>query len=85
MSHLSRFTFLSQSGAIMGSVISVCGIIFLMGLGAFYHSELEQLVNGAEPIEDPVAVAKACYSAAFIYGGMFLFCFFQDLEDALRL
>ena len=77
MSSYQKFLFLSQGSAIQGSIISVAGIIILMCLGIGFHSLLDQLVNQAEPVEDPLAVAKACYAAAFIYAGVFLLCYSQ--------
>jgi hypothetical protein len=61
----------------MGSVISVAGIVFLFLLGSFYSFRLEQLIAGHSPIKDPSVVARGCYTAAFIYMGVFVFCYFQ--------
>lgn len=77
MSQYARFLILSQTSAIFGSVISVAGVIFLFLLGSFYNFKLEQLVAGHDPIRDPTGVARGCYSAAFIYIGVFGFCYFQ--------
>jgi len=82
---MSRFLLISQTNAVFGTVISVAGIIFLGLLGSFYNAELEQLVNGKEPIEDPTAVAKGCYVGAFLYCVIGAFCYWQVSFTGLAL
>nr|KAJ3420956.1 hypothetical protein HK105_004856 [Polyrhizophydium stewartii] len=46
-------------------------------LGALFHAEVEELVEGKNAPSDPIAVSKACYAAAFIYLGLGVFCLIQ--------
>jgi hypothetical protein len=38
----------------------------------------DKLVYGKHPPKDPSGVARACFIAAFIYGGFFCLCFCQS-------
>ena len=46
-------------------------------MGALYQSEFEGFVEGPNAPKDPIAVAKACFSACFIYIFLFGLCLFQ--------
>ncbi|KAI8925477.1 hypothetical protein BC831DRAFT_461009 [Entophlyctis helioformis] len=78
MASNAKLIFVSQGSALQCSVISVCGIVFLLGMGALYQARVDELVEGKNAPKDPIAVARACYVAAFIYAGFFFFCFCQS-------
>ncbi|KAJ3314390.1 hypothetical protein HDV04_000352 [Boothiomyces sp. JEL0838] len=53
----------------------------LLFMGGLYHNEVEKFVTGKHPPKDPMAIAKACYVAAFIYMGLFAFGLCQSGSD----
>ena len=93
MASYKKFLLLSHASSIGLSVISTCGIVFLVNfielikllLGAGYQSNLDQLVNKPNPPHDPVAIARACYSAAFIYSFILVFTLFQVIATLVNL
>ncbi|KAJ3148634.1 hypothetical protein HDU86_007389 [Geranomyces michiganensis] len=62
------------------TIVSGVGIVFLFLLGALFHSDNEELVEGkkGEVPTDPAMVARGCYLAGFIYMGFFSFCWCQS-------
>eukprot|EP00842_Homolaphlyctis_polyrhiza_P001589 jgi/Hompol1/2430/HPOL_005996-RA len=46
-----------------------------MGMGALFHAGVEEFVEGKNPPADPLAVSRACYLAAIIYLGLFIYSF----------
>jgi ribonuclease kappa len=76
--NLSKFKIISQTQSISCTVISSFGIVILFILGFLYQIRAEKLVYNKHPPKDPGLVARACFTASFIYFGFFLFCFCQS-------
>ncbi|KAJ3323783.1 STIP1 y and U box-containing protein 1 [Boothiomyces sp. JEL0866] len=68
MSALAKITLVSQGSALQLTLF----------MGGLYHAEIEKFVTGKHPPKDPLAIAKACYVAAFIYMGLFAFGLCQN-------
>lgn len=71
-----KLIYVSQFTAVTYSVISACGVVFLLVLGALYQAGAEQLIHGKDPIDNK-AVARGCFIAAFLYIISFAFFYWQ--------
>lgn len=83
---LSKLIFVGNGKAVCCTVVSACGILFLVVLGLLFQAESEILLEG-KPGEAPSSgkvAARGCFGAAIIYVGFFAFCFFQSWLHSRR-
>ncbi|KAG2214535.1 hypothetical protein INT46_003085 [Mucor plumbeus] len=72
-------TFVSPGNATCCSMLSFCGIIFLVVLGMAFDAEVEILTEFTSDPDDPKLTAKACFTAAIVYACFLGFCGCQML------
>ncbi|KAI8988320.1 hypothetical protein BDF20DRAFT_855129 [Mycotypha africana] len=72
-------TFVSPGNAVCCSLLSFCGIIFLVLLGMAFDAKVEVLTETINDPDDPHVTAKACFSAAIVYACFLGFCGCQML------
>lgn len=83
---ITKLILVGNGKALCCSVVSACGILFLVILGLLFQAESEILLEG-KPGEVPKngkVAAKGCFSAALIYLGFFVFCSFQSYLHARK-
>ncbi|KAI8389487.1 hypothetical protein BD560DRAFT_320086 [Blakeslea trispora] len=49
------------------TLLSICGILFLVALGFAFDAKVEVLTEFVTDPDDPKATAQACFSAAIVY------------------
>ncbi|OLY77641.1 hypothetical protein AYI68_g8323 [Smittium mucronatum] len=64
----------SMFAAVSMQIVSVFGAIFLALMGFLFTKKVSEFTESIHDPDDPIAVGRACYSAAIIYAVMFLFC-----------
>ncbi|KAL0077583.1 hypothetical protein J3Q64DRAFT_1299141 [Phycomyces blakesleeanus] len=72
-------TFVGPGLSVCCSLLSVCGIIFLVVLGFAFDAEVEVLTEFTSDPDDPKATAHACFTAAIVYACFLAFCSCQTL------
>ncbi|KAI9221265.1 hypothetical protein BC828DRAFT_381437 [Blastocladiella britannica] len=64
---------ISASNTLMLNLVSVCGILFMVLIGAFYDTGAPTLTLGHAAPPDAGATATSCYKAAIIYVVLLVF------------
>ncbi|KAI7903600.1 uncharacterized protein BX663DRAFT_507042 [Cokeromyces recurvatus] len=67
-------TFVGPGSATCCSLLSFCGIIFLVALGLAFDAKVEALTEFTSDPDDPTLTAKACFTAAAVYACFLGFC-----------
>jgi len=78
-------TFVSPFTASCLSIISIAGIIFLSIIGYLFDNGFEGLTESTTDPVDPKAAANVCFTAAGIYGGLFIVMSCQNWAHSRNL
>ncbi|KAH6571938.1 hypothetical protein BASA50_006726 [Batrachochytrium salamandrivorans] len=74
-----KLIFVSQLTAVVWGITSLCGVIFLLGLGSLYHTGYEELIEGKNAPPDPAATARGCFISALVFAALAAFFLFQSI------
>ncbi|EIE80016.1 hypothetical protein G6F46_006597 [Rhizopus delemar] len=72
-------TFVGPGAATCCSLLSFCGILFLVLLGTAFKAKVEVLTEFISDPDNPYDTAQACFTAAIVYACFLGFCGCQVL------